>query len=62
MLRRPKPCERPAGLGKTAEGIPLGSRIIFACDAFDAMTSQRVYRASRTQAEAIAELRRCADS
>jgi diguanylate cyclase (GGDEF)-like protein len=48
--------------GKTAEGIPLGSRIIFACDAFDAMTSQRVYRASRTQAEAIAELRRCAGS
>jgi two-component system cell cycle response regulator len=42
--------------------IPLASRIIFVCDAFDAMTSHRVYRAPRTQSEAIAELRACAGS
>ena len=40
--------------------IPIGSRIIFACDAFDAMTVTRPYRASLTSQEAIAELRRCA--
>jgi diguanylate cyclase (GGDEF)-like protein len=48
--------------GKAGADIPLGSRIIFACDAFDAMTSLRLYRASRTHAEALAELRRCAGS
>jgi two-component system cell cycle response regulator len=48
--------------GKAGEDIPLGSRIIFACDAFDAMTSHRVYREPRTHAEAIAELRRCTGS
>jgi diguanylate cyclase (GGDEF)-like protein len=48
--------------GKAGTDIPLGSRIIFACDAFDAMTSHRAYRALRTHAEAMAELRRCAGS
>ena len=33
----------PDGFG--AEDIPLGARIIFVADAFDAMTSDRVYRA-----------------
>ena len=32
----------PAGLA--GEAIPLGSRIIFVCDAFDAMTSERPYQ------------------
>jgi HD-GYP domain-containing protein (c-di-GMP phosphodiesterase class II) len=40
--------------------IPLGARIIFVADAFDAMTSERVYRARRSAEEALAELRRCA--
>ena len=40
--------------------IPLGARIIFVVDAYDAMTSDRVYRGRLTQAEALAELERCA--
>jgi diguanylate cyclase (GGDEF)-like protein len=47
----------PAGLA--GEEIPLGSRIILVADAFDAMTSDRVYRAGGSTAAAIAELRRC---
>jgi HD domain len=42
------------------EGIPIGARIIFACDAFDAMTSDRAYARAKTQTEALAELERCA--
>jgi HD-GYP domain-containing protein (c-di-GMP phosphodiesterase class II) len=40
--------------------IPLGARIIFVVDAFDAMTSDRVYRGRLSQEEALAELERCA--
>ena len=40
--------------------IPLGSRIIAICDAFDAMTSDRAYRAAMSPEAAIAELRNCA--
>src|SRR5439155_1613682 len=40
--------------------IPQGSRIIFVVDAYDAMTSDRVYRGRLSQAEALAELQRCA--
>jgi HD-GYP domain-containing protein (c-di-GMP phosphodiesterase class II) len=40
--------------------IPLGSRIIFVVDAYDAMTSDRVYRGRLAQHEALAELQRCA--
>jgi diguanylate cyclase (GGDEF)-like protein/putative nucleotidyltransferase with HDIG domain len=40
--------------------IPLGARIIFVVDAFDAMTSDRVYRGRLTQELALAELQRCA--
>ena len=46
--------------GLAAEAIPLAARIIAACDAYSAMTSDRPYRAARTAAEAVAELRRCA--
>jgi diguanylate cyclase (GGDEF)-like protein/putative nucleotidyltransferase with HDIG domain len=48
----------PAGL--TAEEIPLASRIVFACDSFDAMTSDRPYRTAMTEQQAIEELGRCA--
>ena len=41
------------------EDIPLGSRIISVCDAYDAMTSERPYRARVSHDEAIAELRAC---
>lgn len=46
--------------GLAGEAIPLAARIITACDAYSAMTSDRTYRAARTQEEAIHELRRCA--
>jgi two-component system cell cycle response regulator len=48
--------------GLQGEGIPLGARIIFVCDAFDAMTSDRSYSSAVPTAEAIAELRACAGS
>jgi two-component system cell cycle response regulator len=40
--------------------IPLGARVIFVCDAFDAMTSERTYSRAIAPAEALAELRACA--
>lgn len=48
--------------GLAGEDIPLGSRIIFACDAFDAMVSRRCYSEPMAQGAALAELRRCAGS
>jgi diguanylate cyclase (GGDEF)-like protein/putative nucleotidyltransferase with HDIG domain len=45
-------------LGLAGEEIPLGSRIILVADAFDAMTSDRCYRAAGTATAAIAELRK----
>ncbi|HYX86496.1 MAG TPA: diguanylate cyclase [Gaiellales bacterium] len=45
-------------LGLAGDEIPLGSRIILVADAFDAMTSDRCYRAAGTTDAAIAELRR----
>ena len=47
--------------GLAGEAIPLAARIIGACDAYSAMTSDRPYRSARTPEQAIAELRRCAD-
>jgi diguanylate cyclase (GGDEF)-like protein/PAS domain S-box-containing protein len=46
--------------GLAGEEIPLGSRIIAVCDAYDAMVSDRPYRAPLTSVQALAELRRCA--
>jgi diguanylate cyclase (GGDEF)-like protein len=43
-----------------ADQIPLGSRIIFVADAYDAMTTERVYRSRMSHEHAIAELERCA--
>jgi diguanylate cyclase (GGDEF)-like protein/putative nucleotidyltransferase with HDIG domain len=40
--------------------IPLGASVIAVCDAYDAMVSDRPYRAALTHAEALAELQRCA--
>ena len=40
--------------------IPLGARIIFVADAYDAMTSGRPYHEALTQQDALAELERCA--
>jgi diguanylate cyclase (GGDEF)-like protein len=46
--------------GLRGEEIPLAARIIFACDAFAAMTGERAYRETKTQEEALEELRACA--
>ena len=43
----------------TGEHIPLVARIVCACDAFSAMTTDRPYRKARPHDEALAELRRC---
>jgi two-component system cell cycle response regulator len=45
--------------GLAGEAIPLGSRVLVACDAFDAMTKDRPHAPSRTRAEALAEIARC---
>ena len=46
--------------GLAGEEVPLVARIVRACDAFSAMTTDRSYRKARPVEEAIAELRRCA--
>jgi putative nucleotidyltransferase with HDIG domain len=48
----------PDGLRATA--IPLESRIVCACDAFNAMTTTRSYRKAMSLPDAVAELTRCA--
>ncbi len=46
--------------GLPGDEIPLGARIIFVADAYDAMTSDRVYRPRLSEDEAMTELLRCA--
>ena len=46
--------------GLRGEQIPLGARIIFVTDAYDAMTSDRIYRPKRSAQAALVELERCA--
>ncbi len=46
--------------GLAGEEIPLGARVVAVCDAFDAMISDRPYRAAMSDAEALDELRACA--
>ncbi len=53
-------CGYPDGL--RGDAIPLGSRIVFACDAYLAMTTDRPHAAGATPSQARAELRRCAGS
>ncbi len=55
-----------AYFGKSHKGlpagraIPLGSRILAICDAYDAMVSDRVYRKACSHEAALSELRKCA--
>jgi putative nucleotidyltransferase with HDIG domain len=42
------------------DAIPLAARIVCACDAYSAMTTNRAYRAAMPVADALAELERCA--
>ena len=46
--------------GLKGEEIPLFSRIIAICDAYEAMTSDRQYRNAMTSQEAVKEIIRCA--
>lgn len=48
--------------GLRADAIPLQARIIAVADAFDAMTSGRVYQPAVSHERAISELRRCSGS
>jgi diguanylate cyclase (GGDEF)-like protein len=48
--------------GLRGDEIPLGSRIVFVADAFDAMTSTRPYRPAVQREDAVRELERCAGS
>ncbi len=51
-------CGFPDGLAGSA--IPIEARIVAVVDAFDAMTTNRAYRPSRTPDQAVQELQRCA--
>lgn len=44
--------------GARGEEIPLAARLFAVCDAYDAMTSERPYRAAMPEAHALAELER----
>jgi diguanylate cyclase (GGDEF)-like protein len=48
--------------GLRGQDIPIGSRVIAVCDAFDAMIADRSYRTGIPPAEAMRELERCAGS
>ena len=45
--------------GLAGDAIPLGSRVIAVCDAFHAMTEDRVYRKAMPVEEALREIVRC---
>jgi two-component system, cell cycle response regulator len=45
--------------GLVGQTIPLGARIVSACDAWDAMITTRPYRHALSTADALQELRRC---
>jgi putative nucleotidyltransferase with HDIG domain len=42
--------------GLRGNAIPLGARIVAVADAYDAMTTNRVYRRARTHSDAVAEI------
>jgi HD-GYP domain-containing protein (c-di-GMP phosphodiesterase class II) len=48
--------------GMLGEEIPLAARIVFCCDAYSAMTTNRPYRSAMSRAEAVTELRENAGS
>lgn len=46
--------------GLRGDEIPVGARILAVADAYEAMTTDRVYRESVSSDEALAEIQRCA--
>jgi putative nucleotidyltransferase with HDIG domain len=45
--------------GKKGKDIPIGARILAVTDAFSAITEERVYHSSKTQEEALDEIKAC---
>ena len=45
--------------GLAGDDIPLGARIICACDAYNAMVTERPYKSAMSRGAAVAELARC---
>jgi HD-GYP domain-containing protein (c-di-GMP phosphodiesterase class II) len=48
--------------GLSGDHIPVVAQIMAVCDSYDAMTSMRAYRDSRSHADAVAEVARCVGS
>ena len=48
--------------GLAGPEIPFAARVVAACDAFDAMVTERPYSAALAHEAAIAELHECAGS
>lgn len=48
--------------GLSGKDIPFGARILMLADAFDVITSERLYKDAKTIEEAIAELKACSGS
>ena len=48
--------------GLAGDAIPLGAQILFVCDSFSAMTTDRCYKPGMSEADATEELRRHAGS
>lgn len=46
--------------GLSGDEIPLGARIVFVCDAYSAMTSERPYRSAMSKEAACEEVKSCA--
>ncbi len=46
--------------GLAGDDIAIGARLLAVCDAYDAMTCERPYRASKSHEAAVAELNACA--
>ena len=46
----------------TGDKMSVGAKIVGVADAFDAMTSERIYSNPRSKKEAVAELQRCCNS
>jgi diguanylate cyclase (GGDEF)-like protein len=46
--------------GRCGADIPIASQIVFVCDSFDAMISDRPFGEARSEIDALRELRKCA--
>jgi diguanylate cyclase (GGDEF)-like protein len=62
IVRATHECHDGSGYprGLAGDAIPLASRIVFVCDSFDAMISERPFAPAKSEAQALAELRSCA--